>query len=97
MIAPTSDEIDSLRHELEVEILHGSEARRKMLAQGFVHPLLVVERDLIIPTFNVRHGVPSEVEGGHGVDGGTGPEGQKVRAMTPSVGAGGLEPSTSAV
>jgi site-specific DNA recombinase len=93
MRAPTSDEIDSLRRELEVEILRGSGARRKMLAQGFVHRLLVVERGLIIPTFNIRHDLPPGGDDECGVDGGTGPEGQKVRAMTPKVEATGLEPA----
>ena len=83
MEPPTQADIDALRAELEEVILHGSDARRKAVAQAFVHRIVVEAREVIRPSFYVRGSLPSELAGDPGE---TGPGGRS-RAETPSVGA----------
>ena len=89
---PTPDEIDEVRRNLEQQILHGSSVRRKALARGFVHRLLVVERGLIQPTFNVRK-EPLPEQFSH-VKAANDPRDKTVRAMTPLERTTGFEPAT---
>lgn len=58
MRPPTAADIEALRDELEAEIHHGSEQRRKALAQAFIRLLVVEERDTIRPSYYVRGGLP---------------------------------------
>jgi site-specific DNA recombinase len=91
---PTDAAIEALRQELEAEIKRGSDERRKAIAQAFVSDLVVEERDTIQPTFYVRGELPPGISGATGEP----PSDEKgFRAMTPTVGAEGLEPPTTAL
>ena len=87
---PTRADLDAMHAVLEEMIRHGSDARRKAVAQAFVHRLVVVEPGVVQPIFLVRGGLPAEF----GDDGGkTAPNGAS-RAVTSSVGPVGIEPTT---
>ena len=79
----TEAAIEALGDELEAEIHHGSEQRRKALAHAFVRLLVVEERDTIQPRFYIRGGLPPDMPG----DNSEAPsDGTGFRAMTPTVG-----------
>lgn len=59
MHPPTADDIDALRRQLQDEIEHGSEQRRKAIAQAFVRLLTVEERDTIQPASTSEARYPS--------------------------------------
>jgi site-specific DNA recombinase len=90
---PTAADIEALRQMLENEIERGSEENRKAIAQAFVSDLVVEERDTIQPTFYVRGELPPDC----GATGEPPSDEKGFRAMAPTVGAAGLEPTTSAV
>ncbi len=90
---PTAADIEALRREFEVEIERGNDERRKAIAQAFVSDLVVEERDTIQPTFCVSG------ERAAGISGATGEppsDEEGFRAMTPTVGTEGIEPSLEA-
>ena len=93
MDPPTQADLDSLRADLADELLHGSDARRKAVAQAFVHRLVVDGRDTIHPTFYVRDSLPPDMTGERRE---TATDGRS-RAVTPTVGTKGFEPSLWAV
>ncbi len=90
MDPPTQADLDSFRTDLEDELLHGSNARRKAVAQAFVHRLVIDGRDTIHPTFYVRGSLPPDMTG---ADSETATDGRS-RAVTPTVGSVGIEPTT---
>jgi hypothetical protein len=87
---PSFDEVEALRDQLQAVALSGPGAVRKAVAQAFVHSLTVEARDKILPKFEIRRGL---VVGDTGEHGEHPSEGRGVRAMTPTVGAEGVEPS----
>ncbi len=91
---PTEAEVNSLRDQLQEVALRGPGRVRKAVAQAFVHSLTVESRDRILPKFEIRRGLTVEVAGEHGGTPSKGAQGRGVRAMTPMVGAEGLEPPT---
>ena len=82
MHPPTAADIEALRDELEAEIHHGSEQRRKALAQAFIRLLVVEERDTIQPSFYIRGGLPPDMPDDNSE---TPSDGTGFRAMTPTV------------
>ena len=58
---PTQADLDALHAELEELIHHGSDTRRKAVAQAFVQRLVVVEPGVVRPTFLVRGGLPVSI------------------------------------
>ena len=91
---PSFDEVEALRDQLQAVALSGPGAVRKAVAQAFVHSLTVEARDKILPKFEIRRGMVVGDTGGHGEHPS---KGRGVRAMTPTVGTEGLEPSLEAV
>ncbi len=81
MDPPTQADLDTLRADLEDELLHGSDARCKAVAQAFVHRLVVDGRDTIHPTFYVRDSLPTDMTGEQRE---TATDGRS-RAVTPTV------------
>jgi site-specific DNA recombinase len=94
MHPPTAADIEALREELDAEIHHGSEQRRKAIARAFVRLLVVEERDTIQPSFYVRGGLPPDMPRDRDE---TPSDGKGFRAMTPTVETMGLEPTTPCV
>ncbi len=88
------DEHEGLRQTLNDEIERGNEEHRKAIAHAFVSDLVVKERDTIQPTFYVRGELRVDFSGGTGEP----PSDERgFRAMTPVVGAEGVEPSLGTV
>jgi site-specific DNA recombinase len=81
MDPPTQADLDTLRTDLEDELLHGSGARRKAAAQACVHRLHVDGRDTTHPTFYARDSLPPDMTG---ADSETATDGWS-RAVTPPV------------
>ena len=93
-------DIEALRLELQDEIENGSDPRKKAIAQAFVKELVVEERDTVQPCFYVRGGLPDlDSQPPDSPDGNdeTPFDERGFRAMTPTVGTEGLEPSLEAV
>ncbi len=85
---PTQADLDVLHAELRELIRHGSEARRKAVAQAFVQRLVVEGPGVVRPTFLVRGGLPVSITEQNGQ---TAPDGA-FRAVTGSVDLGGSNP-----
>jgi len=84
LTAPTPEELSVLRQQVAEAVAKGSPGQVKALLQALIHEIRVDSRDAIHPTFRVPLG------GDHHQD-------DAVRAPSRSVGAAGLEPTTSAV
>jgi hypothetical protein len=88
------DEHEGLRQFLNDEIERGNEEHRKARAQAFVSDLVVKERDTIQPTFYVRGELPADFSGATREP----PSDERgCCALTPVVGAEGVEPSLGTV
>jgi len=84
LTAPTPEELSVLRERVTEAVAQGSSGPVKALLQALILEIRVDSRDAIHPTFRVPIG------GDHQPD-------DAVRAPSRSVGAAGLEPTTSAV
>jgi site-specific DNA recombinase len=84
LTAPTKKELSELRERVAEAVAEGSTAPIKVLLQSLIHEIRVDSRDAIHPIFRVP--VSANLY-----------EDDAVRAPSRSVGAAGLEPTTSAV
>ena len=84
LTAPTPEELSALHDRVSEALASGDPAPVKTLLQALIHEIRVDSRDAIQPIFRVPVG------GEHHLD-------DAVRAPSRLVGAGGLEPPTSAV
>ena len=97
---PNAADIEALRQELQDEIENGSDPRKKAIARAFVKELVVEQRDTIQPCFYIRGGLPElDLQTPDNPDGNdeTPSDERGFRAMTPTVGTEGVEPSLKAV
>ena len=94
---PSLDEVQALRDQLQAVALSGPGTVRKAVAQAFVHSLTVEARDKILPKFEIRRGLVIGDTGEHDGNPSQSTQRRGVRAMTPTVGTEGLEPSLEAV
>jgi hypothetical protein len=84
LTAPTSEELSTLREQVAEAIATGDPAPVKILLQALIHEIRVDSKEAIHPIFRVPVGVDLSAD-------------DAVRAPSRSVGAAGLEPTTSAV
>jgi site-specific DNA recombinase len=84
LTAPTTEELSALRDRVAEAIATGDPAPVKILLQSLIHEIRVDSRDAIQPIFRVPVAVNLSGD-------------DAVRAPSRSVGAAGLEPTTSAV
>ena len=84
LAAPTKEELSELRDRVAEAVAEGSTAPTKVLLQALIHEIRVDSKEAIHPIFRVPVGVDIPVD-------------DAVRAPSRSVGAAGLEPTTSAV
>ena len=84
LTAPTTEELSKLRDRVAEAVAEGSTAPIKVLLQALIHEIRVDSKEAIHPIFRVPVGVNLS-------------EDDAVRAPSRSVGAAGLEPTTSAV
>ena len=84
LTAPTKEELSELRERVAEAVAEGSTAPIKVLLQALIHEIRVDSREAIHPIFRVPVGVNLSGD-------------DAVRAPSRSVGAAGLEPTTSAV
>jgi site-specific DNA recombinase len=84
LTAPTKEELSVLRERVAEAVAEGSTAPIKVLLQALIHEIRVDSKEAIHPIFRVPVGVDISVD-------------DAVRAPSRSVGAAGLEPTTSAV
>jgi hypothetical protein len=88
---PSVEQLSALHAELRALIESAPGEIRKMVAQAFVHELVVEHRHRILSTFRALGGLPDPR---NGADSDAGPAVGGVRTMTPSVGREGVEPPT---
>jgi site-specific DNA recombinase len=84
LTAPTKEELSELRERVAEAVAEGSAAPIKVLLQSLIHEIRVDSKEAIHPIFRVPVG--ADISGD-----------DAVRAPSRSVGAAGLEPTTSAV
>ena len=84
LTAPTPEDLRVLRERVSEAVAEGGAASVKVHLQALIHEIRVDSRDAIHPIFRVPIGAHND-------------EGDAVRAPSRSVGAAGLEPTTSAV
>jgi hypothetical protein len=84
LTAPTAEELSALRERVAEAIATGDPAPVKILLQALIHEIRVDSKEAIHPIFRVPVGVDLSGD-------------DAVRAPSRSVGAAGLEPTTSAV
>jgi site-specific DNA recombinase len=88
---PTVAELKTLRGKLSSLIESAPDDVRKLVAQAFVHELVVEHRQRILSTFRALGELP-DPRNGAGTDAGPGTGG--VRTMTPQVEVAGIEPAS---
>jgi len=84
LTAPSKEDLSELRERVAEAVAEGSTAPIKVLLQALIHEIRVDSKEAIHPIFRVPVGV--DISGDN-----------TVRAPSRSVGAAGLEPTTSAV